>query len=173
MRSGEVDAIMIRLNRTSEYALLALGLIAGRGAMRPVSAREVSEEFRIPFEVTAKTLQRIRDSGWIFSVQGPRGGYRLARSLHEISLLEFLTVVEGPQQVVSCADPAQRQPEGSPYCQVACSCSVRPALETLNVRVSGFLSGIMLSDLVRPEVAVLNKPGRSVRGGSWAMGGEP
>ena len=79
---------MIRLNRTTEYGLMALRYISRKQGC--TSAREVADTYGLPFEITAKTLLRLKDLGLIQSTQGARGGYTLSRCMKEISLAEFL-----------------------------------------------------------------------------------
>ena len=43
------------------------------------SAREIAAAYDIPVELMAKILQRLARSGLVLSLQGTRGGYRLAR----------------------------------------------------------------------------------------------
>jgi DNA-binding IscR family transcriptional regulator len=86
---------MIRLNRTTEYGLMALKHMsrkrqAGTSQLDVTSAREIADSYGLPFEITAKTLQRLRDTGLIESAQGARGGYTLKRELEGVSLAEFL-----------------------------------------------------------------------------------
>ncbi|MBI2711274.1 MAG: IscS subfamily cysteine desulfurase [Bdellovibrio sp.] len=48
------------------------------------SAREIADTYGLPFEITAKTLQRLKETGLIESAHGAKGGYTLHRSLDEI-----------------------------------------------------------------------------------------
>src|SRR4051812_19412287 len=101
---------MIKLNRTTEYGLMALRHMSRKKESDPsevTSAREIADSYGLPFEITAKTLQRLKDTGLIHSAQGARGGYTLQRSLQEITLAEFLKLMEGPQAVVACMGPSQ------------------------------------------------------------------
>src|SRR5690242_14664387 len=66
------------------------------------SAREVADFYGLPFEITAKTLQQLKNTGLIQSEQGARGGYTLKRRLDEVNLAEFMELLEGPQTVVPC-----------------------------------------------------------------------
>src|SRR5262245_14121899 len=97
---------MIKLNRTTEYGLMALRHMSRKRSSDPqsvTSAREVADSYGLPFEITAKTLQRLKDTGLIHSAQGARGGYTLQRALSDVTLAEFLRLMEGPQAVVACA----------------------------------------------------------------------
>lgn len=138
---------MIKLNRTSEYGLIALRHMnqkqKNEGATSVTSAREIAESYGLPFEITAKTLQRLKDTGMIQSAQGARGGYTLLCSLDNTSLAEFLKLMEGGQSVVSCTTESKSACE----CEYEQKCGLRPVMNSLNDRVQSFLSGIYLSEL--------------------------
>lgn len=147
---------MIKLNRTTEYGLVAMKHMAKKpgvpGSLSPsatTSAREISDHYGFPFEITAKTLQRLKDTGMIQSLQGARGGYVLSRSLNEITLGEFVEKMEGPVAVVNCATPSQA-------CEYSSRCEMTSVMTDLNRRVIRFLAGIRLSELTTelpPEMA--------------------
>ena len=133
---------MIKLNRTTEYGLIALRHMS-RKPDAVISAREVSDHYGFPFEITAKTLQRLRDSGLIQSAQGARGGYTLQKSLNEVTLADFLEIMEGPQAVVACAS-TKTETQG---CEYHSKCEIRGVMGDLNSRFNQFLSGISLAEL--------------------------
>jgi Rrf2 family protein len=139
---------MIKLNRTTEYGLIALRHMnqkrKNEGATSVTSAREIAESYGLPFEITAKTLQRLKDTGMIQSAQGARGGYTLQCSLSQTSLAEFLKLMEGGQSVVSCTSESSKT---SCECEYEQKCGLRPVMASLNDRVHTFLSGIFLSEL--------------------------
>lgn len=156
---------MIKLNRTTEYGLMALRHMSRKSQLslqsatscEVTSAREIAESYGLPFEITAKTLQRLKDTGLIQSAQGARGGYTLKRSLTEINLAEFLQLMEGPQSVVACAtsEPLAageiaviEPPKTGCGCEYRPKCDIKSVMGDLNTRVLGFLSGIRLAELV-------------------------
>lgn len=139
---------MIKLNRTTEYGLMALRHMSQKlqSSSDVTSAREIAESYGLPFEITAKTLQRLKDTGIIQSAQGARGGYTLQRALNEINLVEFLTLMEGPQLVVACAGEGSAEKS---CCEYEVKCGIRSVMGDLNSRVITFLSGIKLDELTR------------------------
>ncbi len=142
-----LKAKMIRLNRTTEYGLIALRHMNRKQDSHPdewTSAREIADAYGLPFEITAKTLQKLKDSGLIQSTHGARGGYHLQRALKEISLAEFLELMEGPQSVVMCAGSKE---DHSEECGYNSRCEIKQVMGQLNFRVFNFLSGIPLADL--------------------------
>jgi Rrf2 family protein len=154
---------MIRLNRTTEYGLMAMRLMSQKckQGSQFTSAREVADEFGLPFEITAKTLQRMKETGLIQSTQGARGGYILSRKLEEITLAEFLELMEGPQSVVAChnhsplkpAKPVKAGGTETPVsakncaCEYEKKCQIQGLMLGLNAKVKSFLGGIRLADL--------------------------
>jgi Rrf2 family protein len=139
---------MIKLNRTTEYGLMALRHMSRKHTSDPTevtSAREIADFYGLPFEITAKTLQRLKDTGLIHSAHGARGGYTLQRSLEEVSLAEFLQLMEGPQSLVACVGPND-EPKSS-ECGYGERCEIKHVLNHLNSRVFQFLSEICLAEL--------------------------
>jgi Rrf2 family protein len=135
---------MVKLNRTTEYGLIALRYMMGKqsqGDSSVTSARELSDRYDLPFEITAKTLQRMKESGLIQSAHGARGGYTISRCPSKLNVAEFLELMEGPQAVVGCTGMSP-----SP-CEYSGKCEVSGVMTDLNGRVKAFLSGILLTDL--------------------------
>ncbi len=152
---------MIKMNRTTEYGLVALRHIARKNATDPrgvTSAREIADYYGLPFEITAKTLQRLKDYDLIQSEQGARGGYSLKRPLSEVTLAEFLRLMEGSHAVVTCTSTSSPAAEGgkkkSCGCEYLPRCEIRGLMTNLNSRVTDFLAGIRLSEIVNglPEI---------------------
>jgi Rrf2 family protein len=125
---------------------MALRYISRKGgAEARASAREVADAYGLPFEITAKTLMRLKDSGLIASSQGSRGGYRLNRSMREVTLAEFLGIMEGPQFLVTCAAELGTSTEAE--CEYRPRCDIQHVMGELNGRILGFFAGIRLSEL--------------------------
>ena len=74
---------MLKLTKKSDYGLIALRHLAeGRRpgkATAGATTKEIAEAYRIPLPLLAKVLQTLRKGGFLASMQGTNGGYRLAR----------------------------------------------------------------------------------------------
>lgn len=148
---------MIRLNRTTEYGLMALRHMSRKGDQSPsevTSAREIADAYGLPFEITAKTLQRLKENGLIQSAYGAKGGYTLLRPLAQVSLAEFLELMEGKQAIVACAG-ALSTDEASGECEYDSRCEMKHLMSQLNSRLYHFLSGIRLAEFAAPTHAFL------------------
>lgn len=147
---------MFKINRTTEYGLISLQHMNRKIAAESTdvtSAREISDTYGLPFEITAKTLQRLKDTGLIQSAQGAKGGYTLLRSLKEITLSEFLRLMEGPQAVVVCNSSTEDKPC---QCEYEEQCEIKTLMTNLNDRVSQFLGTITLNELTSTPSATLS-----------------
>ena len=57
-----------------------------------------------------KHLQALSGAGILATVPGPNGGYRLAKSPDEVTLLDIVLAVEGAQPAFRCTEIRQRGP---------------------------------------------------------------
>jgi Rrf2 family protein len=83
--------------KASTYAILAVGEIAKRQAVRPdgVQAGEIARCLNLPAAYAAKVLTQLARAGILRSDRGPRGGFRLLKPPEEIHLLEIVEAVDG------------------------------------------------------------------------------
>lgn len=161
---------MLKLNRTTEYGLMALTYIRSKAQGELTSAREIADHFELPFEILAKTLQRLKEQGLISSTYGTRGGYVLSRDLATLDLAEFLTMMEGPVAVVACQSPDAPTQD----CGYRGSCNISSTMRTLNSRFTDFLHRISVEELTRSPVEHHLAKADSNSAEAFALqGGEP
>jgi Rrf2 family protein len=56
------------------------------------------------FAAADKQLQQLSRAGLVVSVPGPRGGFRLARPLEDITLLDVVEAIEGDAHLFHCTE---------------------------------------------------------------------
>lgn len=87
----------MRLSAKSEYAALAVVELARRiDSPMPVRIREICTAQGVPPRFLVHILLQLKAAGIVMSVRGAAGGYRLAKSPDEVTLLDVLVAVEGP-----------------------------------------------------------------------------
>ncbi|MFD5146057.1 RrF2 family transcriptional regulator [Streptomyces sp. NPDC058401] len=84
----------------------------GEGDGRAVSAARLAAWHELPAAYLNKQLQALARAGIVSSTPGPRGGFRLARPLDSISLMDVVAAVEGPDEAFRCAEIRQQGPGG-------------------------------------------------------------
>ncbi len=86
----------MRISRSTGYAILAAGYIAKNQDKKTVLSQNISKEYDIPLEYLLKILQQLVRANVLNSKRGPRGGFSLAKSTKQISMLEIIEAVDGP-----------------------------------------------------------------------------
>lgn len=86
----------MRLTRAASYAIHAMVHIAGHKPNIPLASHEIAQAHNIPERFLLKVLKPLVSAGLLYSVKGPRGGYRLARPAREITMLDVVEAVDGP-----------------------------------------------------------------------------
>lgn len=125
-----------------EYALMALADMQAANPGQLFAARELGEQHLIPFDVLAKTMQRLGHAGILRSVQGKNGGYQIIRDLSTVSLLELMEAVVGDIAVVKCL-------KTSGCCKRSKTCNVSGPMQLLDEKLRELYSGLMIGDLIR------------------------
>ncbi|MGM9997794.1 MAG: RrF2 family transcriptional regulator [Candidatus Bruticola sp.] len=73
-------------------------------AAKPRMVKEIAENQGISKKYVSRLIVELRRVGFIKSIRGAGGGYRLAQPPQKISLLKVLEVMEGPICLVNCAE---------------------------------------------------------------------
>ncbi|WP_104990971.1 Rrf2 family transcriptional regulator [Deinococcus sp. NW-56] len=88
----------------AQYGLRALIEIGRREGGVAVPLKDVAERQGISQHYLEQIASNLRRAGFIKSVRGAHGGYRLARPAPEISAYEVVTAMEGSIAPVSCVE---------------------------------------------------------------------
>lgn len=91
------------ISSKSEYGLLALADIVRSGGSGPVTRTGISERQRIPLPYLTQVLRQLVNGGLLVSNRGPSGGYSLGKSPEDISILDVVTVLQGPVSPTTCS----------------------------------------------------------------------
>ena len=84
----------MKLNKSTRYALHAAVEMARATGGTPVTVAHVAEHYAIPRAVLAKVFQQLVRAGIASGVRGTGGGYRLARSPADVTVLDVLAIFE-------------------------------------------------------------------------------
>ena len=142
---------MLRLSKKSDYALISVKHLAIRADGGAASAREISEAYAIPLELLAKILQRLVRARLLVSVQGTRGGYRLARPAAQISVADVIQAVDGPVTVTACSPDDHA-------CGQYTRCSIRDPLWKIKNRILEMLMTVSVAELAADQVSGASAP---------------
>ena len=150
----------MRVSAKVDYAVRALCEVAAHDGAAPVKADQIAAAQDIPLSFLENILVDLRRAGFVHSVRGNVGGYRMARSAVEISVADVIRAVEGPLADVRGLRPEQLHFRGAaaPVRDVwlATRVGLRHVLERVTIGdiVAGSLPAPVRSLLDDPEALV-------------------
>jgi FeS assembly SUF system regulator len=137
------ERIVFRISRLTDYGIVIMAHLADCQDDTTHNARELALQTRLPSPVVSKILKLLTRAGLLISQRGSKGGYNLARSAAEISVVEMITALEGPVGITECTiHPGA--------CAQESSCHVRDPWQRINGAVHAALDNVTLADLARP-----------------------
>lgn len=134
---------MLKLTRKTEYALIALSHLNQSGNNGVTKVREIADAHDLPFHILAKVMQQLAKEGFVEPVQGAQGGYRLKARLADVTLWQFIDVMEGPLGIVDCVI------DGG--CIQADSCCIRDNMLAIDQTIKAVLTDLSLEHVIRPS----------------------
>ena len=124
---------MLKLNRRTEYALLALRYLSSPGR-ETASVRSVADHYALPEPLLAKVLQRLKRGQIVSATKGAQGGYKLDKALSDVPLMELLALFDESTSLVGCIEEA----DGC-ECHLHPSCEIREGMSALNALMTAQL----------------------------------
>ena len=88
----------MRISRASTYAVLATIQLSESSASAPIPCSQLSKLGDMPERFLLQVLRNLVNDGLLKSTRGVDGGYRLAKPLSQITLLEIVEAIDGPIQ---------------------------------------------------------------------------
>lgn len=100
---------MSHISAGVEYALHCLLYIADpQGKVTEASVRDLSELQGVPFDYVAKLFTKLHKARLIIATEGAKGGIRLAKPPHEITVLDVVDAVDGRKKLFDCKEIRNR-----------------------------------------------------------------
>ena len=90
------------LSKKTQYALKALGYLAGKYGEGPVLISEISRKKKIPIKFLETILLELKQGNILESKKGKGGGYYLALPPKKITLAKAIRLVGGPIALLPC-----------------------------------------------------------------------
>lgn len=92
----------MKMGRGVEWAVHSCVNMAWTPAGETVNSARLAEYYRLPSEYLKKQLQALVRAGVLTSVSGPGGGFLLARRPENITVLDIVLALEGPEPAFRC-----------------------------------------------------------------------
>jgi FeS assembly SUF system regulator len=130
---------MLKLSKLTDYAVVVLVRLSEESGIQ--TSGGIAANTGVPEPTVAKVLKIMTTAGLVLSQRGARGGYRLAKPLATISIVEVIMAIDGPIALTACV-------EHSPtICDASSLCPVKGRWDMVNTAIRDALSAISLADM--------------------------
>ena len=130
----------MKLSTRGKYGLYAMFYLAEHEGAGPQSLQSITST-GVPKQYLEQLLGNLRRAGLVSTVRGAQGGYQLAKSPQDITMLDIIDAMEGPIELSECTSD-----EG--HCDRSCQCPVRHVWQRLTDSINGELAKVRLSDML-------------------------
>lgn len=134
----------MKLSTKARYGLRAVIEIARQFGGTPSKRKDIASAQDISDSYLENILIVLKNSKIIETTRGVNGGYILSRHPSKISVLEVVTTLEGPLNLVDCVD----KPES---CKKSDCCCTRDIWKTVSEKMISTLGGISLQDIIEKD----------------------
>ncbi|WP_412562973.1 Rrf2 family transcriptional regulator [Thalassobius sp. MITS945101] len=138
----------MKLSTKGRYAMVALADIALQPDGALVTLGEIAKRQDISLPYLEQLFVKLRRAGLVESVRGPGGGYRLAKTTHEIRVVEVLSAVDESVDAMHKGAGASGALSGSKAQSVT-----NRLWQSLSAHVYVFLHQARLSDVISNGLA--------------------
>lgn len=130
----------MKLSTRGKYGLYAMFYLAQHQGEGPQSLQSIAST-GVPKQYLEQLLGNLRRAGLVTTVRGAQGGYQIAKTPEEISLLDIMDAMEGPIELTECVSE-----EGC--CDRSFGCPVRYVWQRLTDSINNELSQITLGGML-------------------------
>ncbi|MCC3306148.1 RrF2 family transcriptional regulator [Sneathiella sp. HT1-7] len=138
----------MKLSAGIEQAIHSVTMLCGLSGDGVLSAAALAEFHGVSTSYLLKHLQALSGRGILKTVPGPKGGYRLARTPDEISLLDIVLAVEGSEPAFRCQEIRQRGPNPLPKSKYTKPCGINAAMLRAEQAYRAELRKVSIADLI-------------------------
>ena len=132
----------MKISTKGRYALRIMVELAQHDQNEYLSLKVISERQEISMKYLEMIVAILNKAGFVISLRGKDGGYKLAKPANEYIVGSVLKITEGSLSPVSCLDY-----EINP-CRRADRCVTLPLWEKLDRLIDDYLENVTIEDLI-------------------------
>lgn len=141
----------MRLQITTDYAIRMMLLMTQQDG-KLTTAGAAAKELGITYSYFNKVAWKIRMAGFLVSIQGPGGGYRIAKNAADITLYDIVKAMEGDISINRCLDE-----DGFCSRNATLTCPVHKRFEAIQNQIIDSLKSVKINDLCGKKQYNLNR----------------
>lgn len=138
----------MKLTTKGRFAVTAMVDLALQKGDHPVTLADISQRQRISLSYLEQLFGKLRRRQLVDSVRGPGGGYRLAKDMAAVSVVDIIRAVDEPIDATQCG--------GRENCRDDQKCITHDLWAALNQHIHEYLGAVSLKQLVDEQLAKQN-----------------
>lgn len=138
----------MKLSDGVEQAIHSVAMLASLSDKEVLSAAALAEFHGVSPSYLLKHLQALSRADILGTVPGPKGGYHLAKSPQEITLLDVILAVEGPEPAFRCREIRRNGPNPVPDGYFTAPCQINAAMLRAERSYRAELKKVTISNLL-------------------------
>ena len=124
--------------------------IAANSNGKPVSIKDVAKNEDISDKYLEQIISSLNKAGYVKSIRGPQGGYKLARDPESYTVGMILRLTEGSLAPVACLDDEVNT------CDRQETCATLKLWQMLDEAIKGVVDRVTLADLVEWQTEMID-----------------
>ncbi len=140
----------MKISTKGRYALRLMLDLALNNTGDPVRVKDIAARQEISDKYLEQIISTLNKAGYVRSIRGPQGGYRLTKSPEQYTVGMILRLTEGSLAPVVCLDEEENT------CDRQDTCATLQLWKMLNNAISNVVDKVTLADLVEWQEAKMN-----------------
>lgn len=132
----------MKISTKGRYAVRLMLDLALHNTGEYIKVKEIAERQSVSEKYLEQIVGVLNRAGYLVSVRGAQGGYRLARDPKEYTVGMILRLTEGSLAPVACLDT------GAVVCERADTCETLEVWKDLYDAINQVVDGVTIADLV-------------------------
>jgi len=131
----------MKYSKATNYALHTIVYLALLPSGKTIGVKPLAEVQKVSPTYLSKVLTTLVKSGFIESVTGVNGGYKLIKDVKEISFLDIIHAIEGTSSLFNCSlDHTKHNRE---------NCLIEKVMNEAEQKMEDYLGSQTIEDLVK------------------------
>lgn len=140
----------MKISTKGRYALRLMLDLAMHDSDAPVRIKDIAARQDISDKYLEQIISSLNKAGYVKSIRGPQGGYKLARDPESYTAGMILRLTEGSLAPVACLD------DDVNTCDRQESCATLKLWQMLDEAIKGVVDKVTLADLVEWQMEMID-----------------
>ena len=132
----------MKISTKGRYALRLMLDLAIHGSKGPTSLKDTAKRQEISEKYLEQIISVLNKAGYVKSIRGPQGGYRLTKTPAEYTVGSILRLIEGSLAPVSCLESDVNE------CERQHDCATLILWQKLNDAINNIIDNVTIENLI-------------------------